>query len=87
MEKTTKGVVRYIDDYTDAPNSAEFIVRQLSDGSVVLEHYFEGDSEELKNFPFDSYWKDNFSKTLSECRRIVDCPKIMWVEKPLWYYD
>lgn len=87
MKKTNYGKVRYIDSYVDAPENAEYILRQLTDDSSVLEKYVNGDAIaiELATFPFDAYYKETFFDTLVECRKVINCSKIIWVEKPYWW--
>ena len=86
MANATYGTVRYIDNYTDAPKSAEYIVRRRLDDSVTLEHYSNGNCDVLHTFPFDAYWKDNFYDTLTKCREMIGCKKTIWVEVPSWLY-
>ena len=85
MTTSKYGTVRYVDSYIDAPENAEYILRQLSDGSSVLNRYLNQYAIELKLFPFNAYYKENFSDTLVECRKIMNCSKTLWVEKPCWW--
>ena len=89
MAKTTTdyGSIRYIEHYLDAPDTAEFILRQLSDGSAVLERYNRNkESMVIAEFPFDSYWESEFYQTLKKCRELIGSNKRIWVVEPEWWW-
>lgn len=86
--------LRYVENYFDAPKSAEYIVRILQDGTVALEHYnlagsaYSGTSEIISEFePFISWCKESYVETLRKCRELVDQRKknrVIYCEWPAY---
>ena len=90
MAKTSKyGKVRYVDEYQEAPKSAEYILR-MSEYSLLLwlEHY-EGDyAYTIKEFDSSALFnKETFNEVLLECRQIIGSSKTLWAEKPAWMWE
>ena len=80
------GKIRWIDDYIDAPASAEFILRRMS-YCIRFERY-EGSKKSftLWEFPLRALNKKHYKDTLTLCRQMIDSHKTIWVEKPFWKY-
>lgn len=79
--------IRYINDVSEMPENARYILRPLSDFSINLVLYSNGIQIILKAFPCESYWHINFFRTLCLCRDIIGTNEIFWVEKPKWMYE
>ena len=73
----------YVDQYTDAPENARYILRKMYDDSWRLEHYSkDGESVlDYKEFPNTS-WVDEFHKMLQKCRHLAGPSATLWVERP-----
>lgn len=87
MAKTQKfGSVRYVDDYWEAPKSAEYILRTNENSLLLyLEHYEGTYSYTLREFSsLALYHKEEFEKVLLECRKTIGPSKTLWAEKPVW---
>ena len=78
------GRVRWINSYEEAPEDA-YVVRELFDSSVRLEHYANNCCEVLRDFPCFSFSEVNFKDTLTRCRTIMGNRRTLWVEVPFWF--
>lgn len=86
MAKTKIARIRYVDEYEQAPKSAEFILR-LSGSSLLLwlERYEGNYSYPIKEFDSSALFnEETFNEILFECRRIIGPSKTLWAEKPSW---
>ena len=70
MAKTTYGRIRYIDNYADAPKSAEYILRQRNAYlSIILERYEGTFSTDLMEFSPEALFSEKeFKEVLLKCR-------------------
>lgn len=97
MGRTNIKNLRYVQNYYNAPKSAEYIVRILADDSVILEHYnlansaYPGTSETISEFePFNPFDKESYIETLRKCREIVNeyqNNKVIYCEWPPFFDD
>lgn len=73
----------YVDQYTDAPENARYILRKMYDESWRLEHYSkDGEySSIVKEFPNTS-WVKEFHQMLQKCRHLAGPSTTLWVERP-----
>lgn len=86
MAKKAYGRVRWVDDYNEAPESAEYILRPTG-AFYTTEWRFEKydgycDYKLLKVFPSDAMIGDNRVATLISCRELANCNKTIYVERP-----
>lgn len=73
------GRIRWIDSYEDAPSDA-YILREMGDLTVRLEHYSQQNMEILSEFPRGAF--GNLESTLIESRKIMGNKRTIWVERP-----
>ena len=78
----------FFDHYRDLPDDAEYVLRELSDCSVVLEEHPKGYKYQLllKTFPVGAFSDDKFDDTLKACRKIIN-NSTLYVQKPIFMYS
>ena len=79
------GRIRMVDSYVDAPKCA-YIIREMGDFTVRLEHYDSDQMDILKEYPTGSFDHKCFEKTLVDARKLMGCNKTLWVERPSFFY-
>ena len=84
MTKTSIRPIRYINDFVEAPKSAEYIIRIMYESSRIYFEMYQGNYCNLiKEFNIaDMYEKKDFQNILRECRKLMGNNKTIWCEKP-----
>ena len=81
-KKVPYGRIIWVEDYTDPPKSAEFILRFTQSGEWRFEKYRGYESSvTLKNFPCYAMDKEHQLSTLTECRKLAKSRKTIYVER------
>ena len=80
-KKVSYGRIIWVDDYTEPPETAEFILRFTDSSEWRFERY-QGyvSSVTLKNFPFNAMDEEHRVSTLIECRELAQSNKAIYVE-------
>ena len=77
------GRIRYVESYMDAPQIAQFIIRERF-GEVVFERYSD-DIYTLAVFPNHVFcFKKDFEEMLTKCRKLISSSQTIWCECPIW---
>ena len=76
------GRIIWVENYTEPPESAEFIMRFTDSGEWRFEKYQGYESSvTLKNFPLNAMDEENRLSTLMECRKLAQSRKVIYVER------
>ena len=79
-------IIRYINGYVDAPQSAKYFL--MDKGDYASLQYFETTEyyKEIATFNDAYIDKDLFRTAIKKCREKVG-HHILWVERPMWMFS